>query len=78
MADPVVAQKAPYVTFEKAGKKVWCACGKSQRQPYCDGAHSGSEFTPEIVHLDQPRQVAWCGCKHSANKPYCDGSHAKL
>ena len=78
MPEPKVAQKGPYVVDESRGKKVWCGCGLSQRQPYCDGAHSGSDFGPEIVHLDSPQKVAWCGCKQSKNKPYCDGSHAQL
>ena len=24
----------------------WCSCGKSARQPFCDGSHDGSEFGP--------------------------------
>ena len=78
MTQPVVAQKGPYVVDEQPGKKLWCACGQSKKQPYCDGSHSGTDHFPEIVHLDAPRQVAWCGCKQSGNKPYCDGTHTKI
>ncbi len=78
MADPEVPQKAPYVITETPGDKFWCACGRSKNQPYCDGSHSGTEFTPMAVKIDAPRQVAWCGCKHSKQKPYCDGSHNRL
>ena len=24
----------------------WCSCGKSSKQPFCDGSHKGSEFNP--------------------------------
>ena len=75
---PKSPQKAPYVVDESAGKKVWCSCGNSKRQPYCDGSHAGTEFLPKIIHLDAAKTVAWCGCKRTANPPYCDGAHNKL
>ena len=78
MNSPKVAQNRPYIIEETAGKKVWCGCGVSQKQPYCDGSHAGTDFYPEIVHIDEPKKVAWCGCKQSLNKPYCDGSHNNL
>jgi CDGSH-type Zn-finger protein len=80
MADPKIAQKAPYVVNEKAGVKWWCACGHSQNQPYCDGSHKelGGDIQPIRVDLTEEKKIAWCGCKRSARKPYCDGSHAKL
>ncbi len=78
MADPKVAQAGPYVINEQKGKKVWCSCGLSRKQPYCDSSHSGTDFFPEIVHLDEPKTVSWCGCKHSGNKAFCDGSHKKF
>ena len=78
MTDPHIAQRAPYVMDVEAGKYAWCACGKSQNQPYCDGSHAGSELTPVVVTIEEARKVAWCGCKHSANQPYCDGSHGQL
>ena len=56
---PACPQMSPYVIQEKAGKKMWCSCGQSKKQPYCDGSHSGTDFFPEIVHLDQDRLVAW-------------------
>ncbi len=78
MSQPHVAQKGPYIVHEEAGKKMWCACGLSKSQPYCDGSHSGGEFMPEFVRLDEPKKVVWCGCKQSKNKPYCDGTHNNL
>jgi CDGSH-type Zn-finger protein len=78
MDSPKIAKNGPYIVEETAGKKVWCSCGVSKKQPYCDGSHAGTGFYPEFVHLDEAKKVAWCGCKQSANKPYCDGSHNKL
>jgi len=46
MSQPVVAQKEPYVVEEAAGKKMWCGCGLSKRQPYCDSSHGDSAFGP--------------------------------
>ena len=31
---------------EKDKSYFWCSCGKSKNQPFCDGSHAGSEFTP--------------------------------
>jgi CDGSH-type Zn-finger protein len=60
------------------GTYWWCACGKSATQPFCDGSHKGSEFSPIEAVVDVEKIVAWCGCKRSKNKPFCDGSHARL
>lgn len=78
MENPRIAQKAPYVKEEKPGKYAWCACGQSKNQPYCDGSHKTTGFTPIIQEIHDIKTVAWCGCKHSANKPFCDGTHKNL
>jgi CDGSH-type Zn-finger protein len=70
-------KKGPYVVQETAGEKWWCACGRSAKQPYCDGSHAGTGISPLPVAIDKPKAVAWCGCKHTKKPPYCDGSHAK-
>ena len=73
-------QNKPYVCDEQPGRKAWCACGESEKQPYCDGAHSrkGTGKSPIIVELAEGKKVAWCGCRQSKNKPYCDGTHSSL
>lgn len=78
MAEPIIAQKSPYVMDMKPGTYYWCACGKSNNQPFCNGSHKGSEFTPMHVEIAEEKKVAWCGCKHSAKKPFCDGAHRNL
>lgn len=79
MADPVVAQKEPIAVDVTEGKAYWwCACGRSSRQPFCDGSHKGTEFTPVEYKADKTRKVFFCACKHSSRKPMCDGTHAKI
>lgn len=78
MKEPKITQKKPFVMEMKPGKYAWCACGSSKNQPFCDGSHQGTPFTPVIEEITEPKTVAWCGCKHSQKKPFCDGAHAKL
>ena len=78
MAEPKIAQKSPYVIKCTKGQYAWCACGKSSNQPYCDGSHKGTEFSPLIINLEEDKDVAWCGCKQTCNSPYCDGTHSGL
>ena len=79
MTEPVIAARAPIVVAVEAGKTYWwCACGKSAKQPFCDGSHKGSEFTPVKCDTTESKQQWFCACKHTASPPLCDGSHKKL
>ena len=79
MPEPHVAQKAPFASALEAAKTYyWCACGKSAKQPFCDGSHKGSEFTPKPFVAEKDGTAYLCGCKHSKNQPYCDGTHKSL
>ncbi|EAY25006.1 CDGSH iron-sulfur domain-containing protein [Microscilla marina] len=79
MANPKIAQKTPYAVDVVAGKNYfWCSCGESANQPFCDGKHKGSEFTPHKQSFDEDKTVYFCGCKHTNGQPLCDGSHSKL
>jgi len=79
MADPKIAQKSPYGVQVEAGKAYfWCACGQSKNQPFCDGSHKGSSFTPVQYKADATKQVWFCGCKHTKNRPLCDGTHSRI
>lgn len=76
---PNVAQKAPFVVELEEGKEYyWCACGKSKKQPYCDGSHHGTEFQPMNFKAKQSGTHYLCGCKQSKNPPFCDGTHKDL
>jgi CDGSH-type Zn-finger protein len=79
MTEPQVAQKAPFAIALEAGKNYyWCACGKTAKQPFCDGSQKGSEFSPKPFVAAKDGTAYLCGCKHSKNEPYCDGSHKSL
>lgn len=78
MTEPTVADTKPMVMELEAGDYYWCACGKSANQPFCDGKHKGTEFTPKKFTLEESQKVTLCLCKHTDNPPYCDGNHAKL
>lgn len=78
MEKPKIAQKAPYVMEVEPGNYAWCSCGQSTNQPYCDGSHSGTGFSPIVEKIEEKKTVAWCGCKVAGNAPFCDGSHSKL
>jgi CDGSH-type Zn-finger protein len=79
MEDAVIAQKGPYAVEVEAGKSYfWCACGRSAGQPFCDGSHKGTGFTPLRFEAAETGTVYLCGCKHTGDRPYCDGTHAKL
>ena len=66
------------VQFQQTEELYWCACGRSDSQPFCDGSHAGSEFTPVAFDAEKDETAALCMCKRTQNPPYCDGSHAAL
>ena len=78
MTDRVIAQKSPYAVNLKPGDYFWCACGRSKNQPFCDGSHKGTDFTPTKFTLTEEKTVYLCGCKHTATAPFCNGVHKSL
>lgn len=76
--EPKIAKKEPIVIEVEAGTYWWCTCGESSNQPYCDGSHKGTDFTPRKIEIEEAKKVAWCQCKHTSNPGFCDGTHAKL
>jgi CDGSH-type Zn-finger protein len=79
MDEPVVAQKAPFKVELEAGKTYWwCSCGRSAAQPFCDGSHKGTAFTPRKYQPERSGAAWLCGCKRTATPPTCDGSHKAL
>ena len=74
--EPKIAQKAPFaVAVEKGQLYFWCACGWSNNQPFCDGSHKDTGFSPVRYEADKTGKVFFCGCKATGRAPLCDGSH---
>ena len=80
MSEPNIAAKEPFAVEVEAGKTYyWCACGKSAKQPFCDGSHSQVPgFSPREFKIEEKKKVALCQCKKTANPPFCDGTHSRL
>ncbi len=78
MEEKIIFDKKPAVLELEAGTYHWCACGRSDNQPFCDGSHAGSGINPVKFELDTLTKIALCNCKHTCKEPRCDGSHSKL
>ncbi len=76
---PIIADTKPSkVSLKKGQEYYFCTCGKSKNQPFCDGAHAGSDFKPKSFVAESDGDAYLCACKHSKNLPFCDGSHVQL
>ncbi len=63
---PLIANRKGYYYEIKAGKRyLWCACGRSKSQPFCDGSHAGTEFLPVAFKAERDEDVIFCGCKQT-------------
>jgi CDGSH iron-sulfur domain-containing protein 3 len=78
-SEAIIAQKAPYAVEVESGKTYyWCSCGRSEKQPFCDGAHKETGMQPLAFTAEKTETAYLCGCKQSANTPFCDGKHKEL
>jgi mannose-6-phosphate isomerase-like protein (cupin superfamily)/CDGSH-type Zn-finger protein len=78
-AQPVIAHRKGFYWELKAGKRyLWCSCGRSKTQPFCDGSHAGTEFLPIAFKAERDEDVIFCGCKQTGTGPFCDGAHSNL
>ena len=78
MNKPIRAGDSAITLEVEEGKSYfWCSCGKSSKQPLCDGSHKGTEFKPIAFKADVTKKLFFCSCKQTKNQPFCDGSHNK-
>lgn len=78
MSEPVIADRFPIVLELEPGTYWWCACGRSQDQPFCNGSHAGTGIEPIRFEVEEKRRRAYCQCKRAAEGPFCDGNHKGL
>lgn len=78
MTEPKITQKAPYEVELEPGEYWWCACGLSEKQPFCDGSHDDTPFKPAQVKISKRQEVYLCGCRRTKTPPFCDGTHKTL
>lgn len=79
MGKAKIAGKQPVAVELEEGKTyAWCSCGESSKQPFCDGSHIGTDFSPHVFKAEKTETKYMCMCKHSGSAPFCDGAHAKL
>ena len=78
MDKPATPQKSPYkIKVEKGKIYFWCACGLSQKQPFCDGTHKKEGKFISVKFLStESEELDFCGCKMSGRPPFCDGTHS--
>lgn len=79
LPEPVVAANKPkLVTLEAGRAYFWCSCGRSAKQPFCDGSHRGTGYEPLKFTAKRGGEYLLCACKHTRRGPWCDGSHNNL
>jgi len=75
---PVIAGLRSIKLVMKPGIYMWCACGRSKKQPFCDGSHASTDIRPVRVEISEEQKVKWCSCKMTKTPPFCDHSHRDL
>lgn len=79
MSQPVIADNKPQKVQLKKGKKyAWCVCGRSNDQPFCDGSHKDTGFSPKVFVAEEDGDAVLCQCKQTGDSPFCDGTHKQF
>lgn len=58
MSNPIIANNRPAkISLEKGREYYFCRCGRSKQQPFCDGSHRDTSFTPPSTSLRRRRET---------------------
>lgn len=76
---PSTVSAAPALVDLKKGERyLWCQCGLSKTQPFCDGSHHGTKYKPVVFEAKRDGKAKLCNCKLSKAGPFCDNSHVEM
>jgi len=68
MDKPAIVDKLPLELEVTGGETHYlCSCGKSETQPFCDGAHSGTNFEPVAFTREKSGKVYLCSVRFAHN-----------
>ena len=73
-----MSNKLPVAMELEPGTYYWCSCGKTAKEPFCDGSHKGTSSVPVEFVVNAKKKVALCTCQRTKKVPYCDGTHARV
>lgn len=68
----------PFEEVLPSGTYLYCQCGYSRDQPFCNGFHNGTKIKPLKFEVKSERKVSLCTCKMTKTPPYCDNSHLSM
>lgn len=76
---PEIPRRGVYLTRLKQGEEIlWCACGRSTEEPFCDGESCGRFKPVRYTPTRQQSVYSLCGCKYTKKPPFCDASHIDI
>ena len=58
------------VDVEQGKSYYWCSCGKSSKQPFCDGSHKGSEFNPVAYKAEETKKCFFAHVNRLTINPF--------
>jgi sterol desaturase/sphingolipid hydroxylase (fatty acid hydroxylase superfamily)/CDGSH-type Zn-finger protein len=73
--ESTITMEPATIKLEKGEKYLWCQCGMSKNQPFCDGTHHGTKHKPLLFEAKRTGDVRLCNCKLTKKGPFCDDSH---
>jgi len=73
-----MSKNLPVMMELEPGTYYWCSCGKTKKEPFCDGSHKDTGKTPVEFVVTEKKKAGLCTCGRTKKAPYCDGTHARV